>query len=189
MIFLDTQKHGMKSLFGLLFLSLFCFTSCKKDDEIIEIEEEIYNPNVAPCEIAELNYHLDSVFYGPSNFFPQAKFRVKFVDTLPYPLGVQEIYSVEFAFNKVPTTGMYHMMYKIDTNDVNFPNQISYLRDSIGMHYYSNYSQTAEVFVENNDNELIISYCNISNYTAMVDLGCNCYIGNTMRNVKAVLKY
>lgn len=182
----------MKSLLGLLFLSLFCFSSCKKEENVIETDEDVtvpYNPNVAPCEIAELNYHLDSVFYGPSAFFPQAKFRVKFVDTLPYPLGVQEIYSVEFGFNKIPTTGMYHMMYEIDTNDLNFPNQIAYVRDTIGYYNVSTYTQAAEVYVENNENEIIISYCNISNHIAQFDSQWNGYRGNMMRNVKARRKY
>lgn len=177
----------MKSLLGILLLSIFCFTSCKKEDDIIEIQEEIYNPNVAPCEIAELNYHLDSVFYGPSNMYPQAKFRVKFVDTLPS--WGQGIYSVEFAFNKIPTTGMYHMMYDIDTNDLTKPNQIAYLRDTIGYYNKSVWTENAEVFVENNGTELIVSYCNISNSTAMPDFLINGQKGNMMRYVKAIKKY
>ena len=177
----------MKSLFGLLFLSLFCFSSCKKEDEIIVIEEEMYNSNVAPCEIDELNYHLDSVFYGPSNYFLEAKYRVKFVDTLPY--WGHGIYSVEFAFNKIPTTGMYHMMYDIDTNDLTKPNQIAYLRDTIGYYNKSVWTENAEVFVENNGIELIVSYCNISNSFEMIDLEINGRKGNMMKNVKAVRKY
>jgi hypothetical protein len=176
----------MKSLFGILLLSIFCFTSCKKEDEIIEIEQEIYNPNVTSCQIPELNYHLDSVFYGPSNMYPQAKFRVKFVDTLPS--WGQGIYTVEFAFNKIPTTGMYHMVFDIDTNQF-LLNQIAYVNDSIGLYYRSTNTNNAEVYIENNDDELIISFCDISNQYAYIDPFCNCIEGNLMKNLKAIKKY
>jgi hypothetical protein len=176
------QKDVMKSLFGILLLSIFCFTSCKKEDEIIEIEQEIYNPNVAPCEIAELNYQI--VFYGPSNFFPQAKFRVKFYDTTWICN-----YTVEFGFNKIPTTGMYYMMYELDTSNLTLPNQISYIRDTVCAWNVSSFTQTAEVYIENNNDELIISYCNISNSDYYFDNNCNCSGGNMMKNVKAIKKY
>jgi len=167
--------------FLIIILALTCFISCKKD-EVTVCEEPVYSPNVAPCEIAELNYNLDSVFYGPSDRFPEAKFRVKFIDTIPF--WGQTMYSVEFAFNKIPTTGMYHMMYDIDTNILDIiPNQMAYVRDS-GFINVSTYTQAAEVYIENNENELIISYCNISNYMASMDFQCNCNLGNMMRNVK-----
>jgi len=154
--------------------------SCKKDITPIP-EDNTYKPTIAPCEIPETIYDLDSVFYGPSVNFPEAKYRLKFYDTT----GVIDMVEIEFAFNKVPTTGMYHMVREIDTNSQVSSNQIAFVRDYGGFWSRSEITASPEVYIEVNANELVISYCNISNSTSVFEPSTLCYYGNSPANYKA----
>jgi len=172
------------SLVILAILALTMLQSCKKDTTPIP-EDNTYQPTIAPCEIPETIYDLDSVFYGPSVNFPEAKYRIKFYDTT----AVFDTIDIEFAFNKVPTSGMYYMVSQIDTNSQVFPNQIAFTRDYGGFKFNSVLTGYAEVYIEVNENEIIISYCNISCSDVQFDTATLSYNGNSPANYKVRKQY
>ncbi|MFT5778067.1 MAG: hypothetical protein ACI837_001015 [Crocinitomicaceae bacterium] len=169
----------------LLLSAVIINQSCKKDTVPVPITPNEVALNVAPCEIQEKFYTTDSVFYGPDNYFPQAKFRIKFLDTnvtTPNYIGLL------FAFNKIPTTGMYRMLPYIDTN-FQLPNQIAFVKDSGSFLLRSDASDFDEVYVENNNNEIIISYCNISNNIPWFNSITQSYYANLPKTLKIRKEY
>lgn len=145
----------MTRLLTILISGLTLAQSCKKEDPVPEPAG--YQPNVAPCEIEELVYPVDSIFYGPGEHFSEARFRVKFAD--PGDPG----HNLEFAFNRIPVTGMYHMVTYIDTNSLELSNQVASYTDSGSYSIRSAQTEDAVVYIENNSDELIISFCNMNN--------------------------
>lgn len=160
----------------LLILGLV-LTSCKKDKPVIP--EPDTADNIAPCNLTEKVHQIDSLFYGTSTEIPEAKFSVRFFDTLAIPSNS----FIEFAFNKVPTTGMYQMVAEIDTNQQAVPNQITYKIYDGGMNFQASGTASPSIYVENNTAELIISYCEVPDGTYNYSATCNCYLGNGEGNV------
>lgn len=159
-------------LLSLLVLVLF---GCKKEDEI---PVDPYVLNIAPCSVPEEQFVIDSIIYGPTVKFPHASLTITFVNT-----------NREFAFNKVPVTGMYHMVPNL-VGSYAFENQIATVIDSGSYLAFSYVTDFPEVHIENYNNELIISYCDLSNsgfYT--FDQFIYAYIGNPSGNRKIRMTY
>jgi|GEM_PF-2704800 len=168
--------------------SLAVVLSCKKESDFpLKEYQPKYQPNVAPCEIAETVYEVDSVFYGPDSYFPQAKFRIRF----RYPVDTSFTYdNIEFAFNQLPVTGMYHLVTDIDSNAQNL-NQIASIINvgSYNIRSCGPLSEFPNVYVENNDDELIISYCNIPDVGYWFDSNTLSYIKNYFLTLKVRKQY
>lgn len=154
------------------FISLFLLVavSCKK-----ETPEQVVPVVIAPCSINEAVFDIDSVYYGPSLTQPEAKYRVKFMDT---SINGSVSHYIEYGFNKIPTSGKYNFLDKIDTNNVNIVNQIAFVRDSGSYLWRSNFAEYAEVYFEKNNQELIISYCNLADTNVYFNIIDQCYNGN-----------
>lgn len=159
-------------LFPLVALSLI---GCKKDEPA---PVAIYEPNIAPCAVSEEVLEIADIIYGPSSKFPYAYMTIIFHNT-----------SQQFAFNKLPATGMYRMVPNL-VGSYGFDNEIATVKDSGSFQVYSGISDYEEVYIENYNNELIISYCDLSNggeYT--FDPSINCYIGHPSTNRKVRMSY
>lgn len=176
-----------KLLFIPILLSLFC---CKKDktDPIPPVHTDL----IAPCALNDTVFGMDSVFYGTSLTIPNAAFSVKFMDTTNSTTSPTFI---EFAFNKVPTTGMYYLVPLDYLGELELENQISY-KEYFGSYWtspkgtYDNYGNNTDIiYVENNENELIISYCDLIDYTYIFDPNTITYIGNIQGYMKYTKKY
>lgn len=157
-----------------IFTFTFLILSCKKKDAIpCKVLEQ--NLNIAPCEIEEKSFHLDSVFYGGSSRYPQAKFRLRF-----YYDSTNLNDFREYAFNQtIPVTGKYHVVNEIDTTNL-FDNQIAWYKPMGSLNIESWGTEYPEIYIENNQEQFIISYCNISQ-TGFMFVGDNytgAYIGN-----------
>lgn len=138
----------MKIIFYLFPVILIC--SCKKDRS----KEKKHVDVVAPCELDYTPYDYDSIYYSGTPNFPDANYVIKF--------GSNNGNYYEFAFDTIPTTGIYGM------NDVFSP----ILEDHVGfkcvvssfMGYGSTPSNAKGIFVESNPDYLIISFCNQEAY-------------------------
>jgi hypothetical protein len=159
-------------LFLTILLATIVVVACKKDPPYPEPTP--IDPYLAPCEINEKTYHLDSVYYGPSARQLEAKYRVRFIDTTNTG-GVSKF--IEYAFNKVPVSGKYTWVDKIDTDNVNLPNQIAFYLDSGSFIWRSNFSEGNYVYIKNTSHEMIISYCNVSDTSIMFDAFDQCFKG------------
>jgi hypothetical protein len=132
--------------------------SCKKEEKQVVYKDK-YEDNVAPCNFSNLNYQIDSVFYGASQKFPNAVYRIKFIDT-SYQNPYNTPNSIEFAFNKVPTTGVYYS--EKDLNPSLPIDQVAF-KHSLGAYgIMSMPTEPHSIYVENNSDRLIISFCNQS---------------------------
>lgn len=139
-----------------IFTFTFLMLSCKKKDTI-PCEESESILNVAPCEIEEKSFHLDSVFYGGSSKYPQAKFRLRF-----YFDSTNLNDFREYAFNQTsPATGKYRVVNQIDTTN-SIDNQIAWYKPIGSFYAESLGTEYPEIYIENNQEQLIISYCNIT---------------------------
>lgn len=147
--------------------------SCEKDQPTPQ-PDPIVDPYIAPCSVTEKYYDKDSLYFGPSNYHPEAKYTVRFMDTLSN--GSISHY-VEYSFNKIPLSGKYNMVYKIDTNNINLPNQMAFATDSGSFIWRSGNSYNAEVYIKKTAQELIISYCNISDSVMSFNSTDFCYVG------------
>lgn len=132
-------------LFFLCIL-IFSFSACNKE----EVEPIMPMKNIAPCQLTTKSYHLDSVYYSNSSRFPNAAFRVKFIDTGT----VQESKSLEFAFNKIPETGMYYLVHAPDLGNPLYDNQVAFEGLENGVAYLSEGTDfdSARVHIEHNEN-------------------------------------
>jgi hypothetical protein len=167
----------MKVLPISLVLCSLVLIACKKEEPLPN--EVVSVQNTAPCTLLEKVFPTDSLFYGNSTYYPEAKFSVKFIDTI----ATTALDFIEFGFNHTPTTGMYYMVNEIDTNSQVLSNQISFKMESGGMLYQAFGTNDPIIYVENNTNELIISYCNIPNQIFTLDPPSNSYIGNGEGNL------
>ena len=166
-----------------LFISiLIALFSCKKDT----VKDQITPPAphvdlIAPCALNDSVFDIDSVYHGTSVLFPTAPFSVKFKDTTNGPNNQAFL---EFAFNKVPTTGMYYLVKPANLGIVNLENQISFIGGNPSFHIepsgtYDNIGAYSDIiYVENNQNELIISYCHMPDSVYYYNSSQNSFIGN-----------
>lgn len=175
---LDLKRPDIMNILKLsLLLSFFVLLilGCKKEDEILV---DPYTPNVSPCSIPEEIFEIDSIIYGPTIRFPHATMTITFLNT-----------NRQFAFNKIPETGMYHMVPNL-IGSYAFENQIATVADSGSFLAYSYVTDSPEVYIENYNNELIISYCDLSNNGySYFDQTINAYIGNPAGNRKIRMSY
>jgi hypothetical protein len=158
----------------LLFIVISAIVSCKKDS--VTTPPISASPVIAPCTIGESFYGLDSVYYNSNAYQQEAKFRVRFVDTLNSGQTGGEL---EFFFNKIPTSGIYQMVAYIDTNNLNIPNQIAYIADSGSFMVRSQVAELSKIYVENNANEIIISWCSLPDTTFYFDSATSSFVGNS----------
>ena len=161
----------------LLPLSLFVLVllGCKKEDEI---PGDPYAANIAPCELTEEQFVIDEIIYGPSVRFPNATMRITFENS-----------TLEYAFNKVPETGMYHMVTQMDITPPFVENQMSTIVDSGSYALRSALTDFPVVYIENYNNELIISYCDIGTGSADFDPTLVSYVGNFPSSRKVRMSY
>lgn len=162
-------------LTSTILLIVLTLLGCKKE-ECDPIPS--YEPNVAPCEIQEELFVIDSITYGGTSRFPQAHMVISFTNT-----------TEQLAFNKIPETGMYHLVPNA-IGDYTFENQMATVSDSGSFLVFSYVTEDAEVFVENYNNELIISYCDLSN-SGFYDFqpSINAYWGNPSGKRKIRMSY
>lgn len=169
---------------------MFCLFCCKKDktDPIPPAHVDL----IAPCALNDTVFGMDSVFYGTSLTIPDATFSVKFMDTTNSTTNPNFI---EFAFNKIPTTGMYCLVPLQYLGVSEHENQISY-KEYFGAYWtspegtYDDYGNYIDIiYVENNKNELIISYCELPDYGYTFDNNTLTYIGNGQGYMKYTKKY
>lgn len=167
-------------IFKFLVFALLVLQSCKKDDPVVVVvvPEPVIEPNIAPCVINETVYPIDSVFYNSDFYFPEAKFRLEYTDTNG---GSVSPTFIEFAFDKIPTTGMYRLVHQIDTSAP--PNQMAYVIDAGGFEYRSTWNLAEDVYIENSNSEIIISFCDLV-VSLNFDPVCNCFIGNALEEFK-----
>lgn len=158
---------------------LFLAISCKKDETISPSTPGAEtSPNIAPCNVHELSNSTNQFYQGGSSFFPDAQSHVFFQN-------------MEFAFNHaVPPTGMYTLCHRdYPTADSIIENQIMFVRDSGSFVHISTFSYdnlgllSSEVYVENNENELIISFCKFEDTSVFFDITNNFFVGNSIKNV------
>ena len=167
----------MNPLKGMLLLSIFVLVllGCKKEDEV---QVDPYVANIAPCTVSEEHYVIDEIIYGPSAKFPNATMRITFENS-----------TLEYAFNKVPETGMYHMVPDL-VGSYTFENQIAMVQDSGSFLVYSYVTDYPEVHIDNYNNQLIISYCDLSNSGFYnFDASINAYVGNPSGNRRVRMSY
>jgi hypothetical protein len=161
----------MRPPFIAIGISLTLLFSCKKEESVPA--PEVYVPTVAPCEITPQPYDSVAVYYNASMYHPEAKYRIV-LSTTNAPFA----HPVEFAFNKVPVSGMYYMVDEIDTNNLEIANQLAFAQDSGSFTWESVFSEWPEVYVEKTDQELIISYCTMTNTGIVFDNSTLTYRGN-----------
>ena len=141
----------MNKFYYLIFL--LAFFSCKKKEK--EKTKEIIVPhvdNVAPCTLDYREYDYDSVFYSPSQNFPNAVFRIKFGN-------VNGTY-FEFAFEKIPTTGTYYTVQELNPSlDVD---QVAFKEHEGAYGLISMPTEPQSVYVEMNADRFIISACQLN---------------------------
>ncbi len=161
-------------LFILVSVVSILLIGCDKSELIVKA----YIPNVAPCPIVEEVVEIDSIVYGPSANFPQATMTITFVNT-----------DLEVAFNKIPATGMYYMVPNM-IGSYTFDNQMATVQDSGSFRVFSCVTDYPEVYIENYNNELIISYCDLSNSGFFnYDQTIHAYIGNPTGSRKIRMSY
>lgn len=175
-----------KPILILLLLGILIVTGCKKDEPICLTQVVPTQPNIAPCTLTDTIYPNDSVFYGNSSFFPTATFSVNFEDTVGFG-GYPNF--IEFAFNKIPTTGMYYLVSPSYLGSPGLENQITYYAEFNGMGLQAAGTNDSTIYIENNQNEIIISFCDFPNQGFSFDPTCNCYVGNGSGNLKYRKEY
>ena len=167
------------------FLMLLVSFGCKKN--------QINNPsivltnqmNVAPCELDEKSSFSDTIYYGNSILIPEAAFSITLKDTTP-----GEYETIEFGFKTIPTTGNYYLVKDLSSSPQQPENQITYWKQYSGFSWKPAGTQDSIIYVENNENELIISYCglpNPSNYN--YDMTLNSWVGNDSGYVQYRFEY
>ena len=166
-------------LFLTILLATIVVVACKKDPPYPEPAP--IDPYLAPCEINEKTYHLDSVYYGPSARHLEAKCRVRFIDTTNTG-GVSKF--IEYAFNKVPVSGKYTWVDKIDTDNINLPNQIAFYKQHGSFSIRSKFLEGNNVYIKKSSQELMISYCTVSDTSFYFDPIDQCYKGITPSMLK-----
>jgi hypothetical protein len=169
-----------KLILVVTLIGLTVLSACKKDQPVVAPPMAVLN--IAPCTLNDTIYQMDSVFHGNSTVFPNAPFSVKFIDTTN---GSMYPEFKEFAFNKIPTSGMYSLVPpSVLGNPAAGENQITYLAEQGNFQFlaygtYDNFGSYDDViYVENNQNELIISYCEMIAFGFTFEPSCNCYVGN-----------
>lgn len=164
--------------FFLYIVVIIGASSCKKDDPVSNIENEVeYSPNTAPCNVQEYLNEVSQFSQGGSPFFPNAQSHVYFSD-------------IQFAFNHAnPPTGMYTLCHKDnEIADSVIENQIMFARSNGSFMHLSTLSHDSQglisspVYVENNESELIISFCQFADTSIFFDINTNTYIGNNIKN-------
>ena len=162
-------------LLVLISLATIVLIGCDKDEHV---PIELYEANIAPCEVTEEILEIENIIYGPTAKFPHATLTITFVNT-----------SLQYSFNKVPTTGMYYMVPNL-VGSYNWDNQMATVRDSGSFLAYSYVTDYPEVHIDNYNNELIISYCDLSNSGFYnFDPTINAYSGNPTGNRKVRMSY
>ncbi|NVK65632.1 MAG: hypothetical protein HWE22_13650 [Flavobacteriales bacterium] len=173
------MKPTINSFIFSILVFLFLAISCKKDETISSLTPEVEaSPNVAPCAVQESVNSVNLFQQGGSNFFPDAQSHVFFQN-------------IEFAFNHaIPPTGMYTLCHRdYPTADSIIENQIMFARDSGSFIHISTFSYddmgflSSEVYVENNENELIISFCEFEDTSVFFDITNNFFVGNNLKNL------
>jgi hypothetical protein len=167
------------SIFAVL--STILFLSCEKDNANLNATACAPSLFVAPCSIPEKVFPANSRHFNGSTYDPQAKYRIDLADTS----NLNAIY--EISFNKIPTTGLYKMVTFIDTTNASLPNQISMVQDSGSFLFRSDWSVSEDVYVDNANNKITISYCNISDEVVVFNTTYNCYIGIKPKTEKLVI--
>lgn len=163
--------------FSFLVLVSIMIAACKKEEN----EEPVTNDppatplNIAPCELNEEYFSNDSVStYSSFNFYPEASYCVTFYDTTN---ALQPDNRLEFAFLNYPETGTYYLVYSFDTDPNAHPNQIAHARQ-LGSDMYRSISwYDSIIYVEKNDQELIISYCAMPYEMYQYNPNTDCYEG------------
>jgi hypothetical protein len=169
----------------LVFLvGILALVSCKKKEAHIIPPVAKSTSNIAPCSLYCTSYASYSVDSSGNVNFPQAKYIVKFVNTS----GANSFGSAEFAFNKIPESGMYYMVTAIDTMDQLKLNQMATYADSGSFAKRSAPTSLPVIYIENNQNEFIISYCSISNNSFIFDPYLNCWVGNSPTSLRIQFK-
>lgn len=173
------MKLNNKLLYTFFLLAM-SIVACKKD------EPETSDPFIAPCSTPETHFDKDSFYFGPSYYNPEAKYTVRFIDTFANgSVGG----SVEYSFNKIPTSGKYNLVYKIDTNNLNNINQMAFVTDSGSFLWRSGNTEGYEVYIKKNSQELIISFCEISDSVFFFHSIDNCYVGTNPTSLKIRKKF
>ena len=69
------------------------------------------------------------------------------------------------------------MVTHIDTKNSTLPNKIAFVKDSGSFLYCSDWFISEQVYVDNSNNQIIISYCDISDNSVSFDSNSQTYIG------------
>ena len=69
------------------------------------------------------------------------------------------------------------MVTHIDTKNSTLPNKIAFVKDSGSFLYRSDWFISEQVYVDNSNNQIIISYCDISDNSVSFDSNSKTYIG------------
>jgi hypothetical protein len=175
--------YTFRFIFTIALVTTILF-GCKKEE--ITTEPPIIEANIAPCTLTEMSFPIDSIYSGNSTNIPDAGYSVKFVDTTP---GAA-IPFIEFGFKTTPTTGNYYLVSDLDMSPQGLENQITYIRESNNFIYKPAGTNDSTIYVEKNQNELIISYCDLPDtMTFWYNSGCNCYVGNHSAFAKYQVNY
>ena len=156
-----------------ILISLF---ACEK--EKVQSQASVFS---APCIITEKSHQLDSVFYEGDEYDPQAKYRVRFYDTLN---TTSNIGYYEFGFNQIPKSGKYHLVTIIDTTDLSKPNQMYFKWKYGSFHIRPANSEYPDVYVNKTDQELLISFCEIADSIPSFDQATFSFINSTPHKFK-----
>lgn len=144
----------MKNLSHLiLFGFIVLLYSCKEETVIPDTTPPLF---IAPCELTEFEYDLDSVFYDMTTY-PFAAFAVRLYDTA----GANEGYT-QLSFNKYPETGAYCFVQNFDNSNTTCPNQMNHMSVFQYDIFTSMDASYPQIFVESNDSVLIVSYCKLN---------------------------
>lgn len=167
------------------FVILLVILSCAKDKVPGPAVDEIQT-YIAPCDLPETFFQLDSVKTYGDQWHPEARYRIKFTDT---SANGDEYHPMEFYFNHYPNSGMYTLVYQIDTNNQYYPNQIAYIRQegAYGRRCYG--QENANIYVQHDSNELVISWCTLSDTFTYFDNNTLFYVGNKPTKFKVRKTY
>ena len=148
----------MKIIFCFIAITLVLW-GCKKESTVCPPTNTSSKDLLAPCTLEE-NQYSPGHFYNSvtisneSNpIFPYSNYQVTFNDSLS---GA----STTFAFKKEPETGTYSPR---DTLNSETYKQVS-IQVLEGTFPFNSHSSNDTIYVESNDNYLLISYCNFTLY-------------------------
>lgn len=162
----------------LLIPILIAVFACEK--EKVQSQDSIFS---APCVINEKSHQLDSVFFEGDEYDPQAKYRVRFYDTVN---TTSNIGYYEFGFNQIPKSGKYHLVTIIDSTNLLKPNQMYFKWKYGSFHIRPANSEYPDVFVNKTDKELLISFCEMEmgDTLLLFDLTTASYIDSNLQRFK-----